>query len=115
MPEAGQALLEEIDLDALFTSELTRRAAQHLREHFDHPSEALPVDDDQFARLIAELVIRSGALGGDAESLAVERLQLDLLRLNREIVTACRRNGVYTNLPLVLLKTPFKLLELARA
>jgi glycosyltransferase involved in cell wall biosynthesis len=37
------------------------------------------------------------------------------LRLNREIVTACRRNGVYTNLPLVLLKTPFKLLELARA
>jgi glycosyltransferase involved in cell wall biosynthesis len=35
------------------------------------------------------------------------------LRLNREIVTACRRNGVYTSLPLVLLKTPFKLLELA--
>ncbi|MGH8130045.1 MAG: glycosyltransferase family 2 protein, partial [Steroidobacteraceae bacterium] len=37
------------------------------------------------------------------------------LRLNREIVTACRRNGVYTNLPLVLLKTPFKLSELFRA
>jgi DNA primase len=90
VPEAGQALLEEIDLDALFTSELTRRAALHLREHFDHPSEALPVDDDQFARLIAELVIRSGALGGDAESLAVERLQLDLLRLNREIHAAER-------------------------
>lgn len=33
--------------------------------------------------------------------------------LNREIVTACRRNGVYTNLPLVLLKVPFKLMELA--
>lgn len=37
------------------------------------------------------------------------------LRLNREIVTACRRNGVYTNLPLVLLKTPFKLMELLPA
>jgi glycosyltransferase involved in cell wall biosynthesis len=37
------------------------------------------------------------------------------LRLNREIVTACRRNGVYTNLPLVLLKTPLKLVELLRA
>lgn len=34
------------------------------------------------------------------------------LLLNREIVTACRRNGVYTNLPLVLLKIPFKLAEL---
>jgi glycosyltransferase involved in cell wall biosynthesis len=34
------------------------------------------------------------------------------LLLNREIVAACRRNGVYTNLPLVLLKTPFKLAEL---
>lgn len=34
------------------------------------------------------------------------------IRLNREIVIACRRNGVYTNLPLLLLKIPFKLLEL---
>jgi hypothetical protein len=36
------------------------------------------------------------------------------IRLNREIVTACRRNGIYTNIFLVLLKTPFKLLELVR-
>ncbi|MGY4535297.1 glycosyltransferase involved in cell wall biosynthesis [Pseudomonas sp. TE3786] len=36
------------------------------------------------------------------------------IRLNREIVQACRSNGVYTNLFLVLLKTPFKLLELMR-
>jgi DNA primase len=90
VPEAGHALLDDLEIESLFTSELTRRAALHLREHFDHPSEALPVDDDQFARLIAELVIRSGALGGDAESLAVERLQLDLMRLNREIVAAER-------------------------
>jgi DNA primase len=90
VPESGHTLLDELDVDALFTSELTRRAALHLREHFDHPSEALPVDDDQFARLIAELVIRAGALGGDAESLAIERLQLDLLRLNREIHAAER-------------------------
>jgi len=34
--------------------------------------------------------------------------------LNREIVRACRVNGIYTNLFLVLLKTPFKLLELAK-
>ena len=34
--------------------------------------------------------------------------------LNREIVRACRENGVYTNLVLVLSKIPFKLLELVR-
>lgn len=36
------------------------------------------------------------------------------IRLNREIVRACRDNGVYTNLLLVLSKIPFKLLELVR-
>jgi glycosyltransferase involved in cell wall biosynthesis len=36
------------------------------------------------------------------------------LVLNSEIVRACRENGVYTNLALVLSKLPFKLLELKR-
>jgi glycosyltransferase involved in cell wall biosynthesis len=36
------------------------------------------------------------------------------LKLNMEIVEACRANGVYTNLPLVLLKLPFKLYELRK-
>lgn len=35
------------------------------------------------------------------------------LLLNKEIVKACRSNGIYTNLLLVLTKIPFKLLELA--
>lgn len=34
------------------------------------------------------------------------------IRLNAEIVTACRTNGVYTNIALVLTKIPFKLFEL---
>lgn len=33
------------------------------------------------------------------------------LLLNREIVQSCRNNGIYTNLWLVLLKFPFKLME----
>ncbi|WP_053155105.1 glycosyltransferase family 2 protein [Pseudomonas sp. Pf153] len=33
------------------------------------------------------------------------------LHLNKEIVQACRRNGVYTNLLMVLSKIPFKLFE----
>ena len=36
------------------------------------------------------------------------------LILNKEIVMACRDNGIYTNLPIVLSKTPFKLFELFR-
>lgn len=36
------------------------------------------------------------------------------LRLNMEIVDACRTNGVYTNLPILLLKFPFKLYELRK-
>ncbi|MFB2704996.1 MULTISPECIES: glycosyltransferase family 2 protein [Marinobacter] len=36
------------------------------------------------------------------------------IRLNREIVRACRDNGVYTSLLFVLSKIPFKLLELIR-
>lgn len=36
------------------------------------------------------------------------------LLLNREIVGACRLNGVYTNLGLVLTKLPFKVLEFVR-
>lgn len=35
-------------------------------------------------------------------------------RLNREIVTACRSNGIWTALPLVLLKIPAKFLEILR-
>lgn len=34
--------------------------------------------------------------------------------LNREIVRACRANGLWTALPLVLLKLPLKLLEIVR-
>lgn len=36
------------------------------------------------------------------------------IRLNGEIVRACRDNGIYTNLIFVLSKIPFKLLELIR-
>lgn len=36
------------------------------------------------------------------------------LRLNREIVQACRRNGIYTNLFMVLSKIPFKLMEFVK-
>lgn len=36
------------------------------------------------------------------------------IQLNKEIVRACRENGIYTNLVWVLFKIPFKLFELLR-
>lgn len=36
------------------------------------------------------------------------------LRINREVVRACRDNGVYTNLAMVMTKYPLKALELVR-
>ncbi len=39
---------------------------------------------------------------------------LNIIRLNFEIVRACRRNGVYTNIFFLLGKIPFKLVELIR-
>ena len=59
----------------------------------------------KYERLDSVLV--NMAVGGvSTESLSAR------LTLNKEIVRACRSNGVYTNLLLVLLKIPFKLLEL---
>jgi DNA primase len=87
---AGRRALEEMDVDASFSVELTRRAAHYLEEHLEHPGQALPEGADDLARVVAELVIRAGELEADAEALAIERLQLDKHRLDREIAAAQR-------------------------
>jgi DNA primase len=82
---AGRLALEEMDVDASFSTEQTRRAARYLREHLEHPGEGLPQDADTLAKLVAELVIRSGDLDDDPAALELERLQLDKHRLSRMI------------------------------
>ena len=52
------------------------------------PTANLPAGDDDFARLIAELVVRSGALEATPAKLELEALQLDLHRLERHISSA---------------------------
>ncbi len=83
--DAGRRALEEMDLDASFSLELTRRAAHYLSEHLEHPGQSLPEGADDLARLIAELVIRAGELAADAGALQLERLQLEKHRLSRQI------------------------------
>ena len=78
LPDAGRAALAELDLDSVFTGELTRRAATHLREHIDAPGAGLE-DDGRRARGAAG---RAGGAGGRGPAqpaqLEVERLQLEL-------------------------------------
>ncbi|HYI19576.1 MAG TPA: DNA primase [Solirubrobacteraceae bacterium] len=85
---AGRRALDEMDLDAAFSTELTRRAAHYLAEHLETPGQSLPSGADDLARLVAELVIRSGPLEADAEALTLERYTLEKLRLDRQIAAA---------------------------
>ena len=88
--DAGRRALDEMDIDATFSVELTRRAAHYLAEHLEHPGQGLPADDDELAHLVAELVIQAGDLAADPAALQIERLQLDRNRLDREIAAAQR-------------------------
>jgi DNA primase len=88
--DAGRRALEEMDLDASFSLDLTRRAARYLAAHLEHPGQSLPEGADDLARLVAELVIRAGELAADADALELERLVLDKNRLDREIAAAQR-------------------------
>jgi DNA primase len=88
--QPGRRALEAMDLDAMFSTELTRRAARYLAEHLDHPGQALPAGADDLARLVAKLVIDSGELAADGDALALEHLTLEKLRLDREISAAQR-------------------------
>jgi DNA primase len=89
LPELGLRRLEELDADALFPSPLTRQAAVHLRTHLAAPATDLPAGDDRLSALIAQLVVRAGALeGADAGELDRARLHLELARLEREIAAA---------------------------
>ena len=85
---AGRRALQEMDLDAAFSTDLMRRAAHYLAEHLDTPGQSLPSDAEDLARLVAELVIRSGPLEADPEALTLERYTLEKLRLDRQIAAA---------------------------
>ena len=91
LPELGEKKLAATDLDAVFTSPLTRLAAERLRGHLEHPSSVIG-DAPELAELIPEIVLRAGQLDATPATLELEALQLDLHRLDREI-TAARTGG----------------------
>jgi hypothetical protein len=86
VPSAGHDALVASDLDQLFTSEPLRRAARHLVDRTDAPLSDLPPDDEQLARIIADLVARAGRTP-DVSATRVEHamLVLERSRLDRAI------------------------------
>jgi DNA primase len=91
LPDQGRVALDALDLDSHLTGELTRRAALHLRSHLDDPTAA--VDDGELARLLAELVVRAASAPAQPEQLEVERLQLELARVDRQIAGSRAAGG----------------------
>jgi DNA primase len=86
-PTAGREALAALDLDAAFSSDLTRRAAAHVRERLAGGAE-VPPGDDELATLVAELVVRAGQMRSSEAALESERLSLELLSIERQISAA---------------------------
>ena len=86
LPEAGRAVLSEVDVDRLLTSDVMRRAATHLSTRPEAPLADLPAGDEQLARVMAELVARAGRMPDVSETrLQHARLVLERDRLDRAI------------------------------
>jgi DNA primase len=91
LPRLGAPALAGLDLDADLTSPAMRRAAAHLREHLAAPTEALD-DDDPTAPVVRELAVRAAAFERPSPAqFRLERLQLRLHRIDREIAAARAR------------------------
>jgi DNA primase len=94
-PEEGARALCELDVDEHFSSALLRRAARRLREGGigepmrDRAGETAPLEDDpELKGLLAELVVEAGREQSDPAMLEVQRLQLELARVDRQIQRA---------------------------
>jgi DNA primase len=89
-PEDGLSALRRLDIDEHFSSSLMRRAARHLMEKGLPVSMSAPgLDDDpDLHALLAELIVQSGSDEPRSEMLDVQRLQLELARVDRQIQRA---------------------------
>jgi len=93
-PDEGAGALAGLDLDEHFSSGLLRRAAMRLRDGdlrepmSDAPGGDRLDEDPQLKGLLAELVVEAGRDESDAAMLDVQRLQLELARVDRQIQRA---------------------------
>jgi DNA primase len=94
-PDEGAQGLASIDVDEHFASELLRRAARRLREGdlrepmADGSGQEGGLDGDpELKALLAELVVEAGREQAHPAMLEVQRLQLELARVDRSIQRA---------------------------
>jgi DNA primase len=88
LPALGGPALTELDLDADLATPALRRAATHLREHLAAPTEGLDGDEELTALVRALAVRAAGMERASPAQFRVERLQLELHRIDREIAAA---------------------------
>ncbi len=94
-PEEGRQALESVDVEEDFASELLRRAARRLRDGSlrepmaGDPERVGDLDEDpELKALLAELIVEAGRERAHPAMLEVQRLQLRLARVDREIQRA---------------------------
>jgi DNA primase len=96
-PQEGASALEDLDLAGHFTSDLLRRVAERLRAgDLREPMKSLSAvengngsaPDPELEGVLAELVVQAGREEGQPAMLRVQRLQLELARVDRQIQAA---------------------------
>ncbi|MCW3032790.1 MAG: primase [Solirubrobacterales bacterium] len=103
-PEEGSVALHALDVERDFSNDLLRRAALHLRDGgleapmAQAPGESAeegsgPNGDEQLRGLLAELIVQAGGEAPNPGMLEVQRLQLELARLERGIQRARGQEG----------------------
>jgi DNA primase len=98
LPDLGARALAAIEPDELLTSTQLRRAARHLAHgHTGSPLAELPPEDEEFARVMGELVQLAGRIPDPtADRLEHARLVLERDRLDRAILRARGQGGLDT-------------------
>ncbi len=96
-PEDGARALSALDPEEHFTSERLRRAAAHLREgRLAEPMAGIDEQDAELTAVLAELVVQAGREFPVPAMLEVQRMQLELARLDRRIRGATGTQGEVT-------------------
>jgi DNA primase len=99
-PQEGEGALASLEVEEHFASDLLRRAARHLREgSLREPmasasgEEGALDGDPELKGLLAELVVQAGREEAGPATLEVQRLQLEMARMDRKIHQARGQEG----------------------
>ncbi len=95
-PTAGQEVLGGVELEALLSVPLHRRAAEHLRLHAGAPARGVE-PGDELEPLVAELVVRAAEYPDDRSMIDLELAKLRLATLERRLQHAETTNSPETS------------------